>query len=42
MTPATVMRDFFHTFLDSSTKVLLLISCLVTVVRSSFDHDDHL
>ncbi|MGA2500139.1 MAG: ABC transporter permease [Tepidisphaeraceae bacterium] len=30
--PATVMRDFFDTFLAGSTKLLLVISALVTVV----------
>ncbi len=30
--PATVMRDFFDTFLSGSTKLLLVISALVTVV----------
>jgi len=32
--PAKVMREFFTTFLDSTTQVLLLISLLVTVVAA--------
>ena len=32
--PATVMRDFFNTFLSGSTKVLLLISVMVTIVAA--------
>jgi putative ABC transport system permease protein len=33
--PASVMREFFSTFLDTSAKVLLLISGLVTVVAAA-------
>jgi putative ABC transport system permease protein len=33
--PATVMREFFSTFLDSSAKVLLLIAILVTIVAAA-------
>jgi putative ABC transport system permease protein len=33
--PASVMHEFFSTFLDSSAKVLLLIACLVTVVAAA-------
>ena len=33
--PATVMRGFFTTFLSGTTKVLLLISALVTVVAAA-------
>ncbi len=32
--PATVMREFFDTFLSGSTQVLLLIACLVTIVAA--------
>lgn len=32
--PASVMRDFFNTFLAGSTKVLLIISALVTIVAA--------
>jgi putative ABC transport system permease protein len=32
--PASVMRDFFDTFLSGSTKVLLIISALVTIVAA--------
>jgi putative ABC transport system permease protein len=33
--PASVMRDFFHTFLSGSAKLLLLISVFVTVVAAA-------
>jgi putative ABC transport system permease protein len=33
--PASVMQEFFSTFLDSSAKVLLLIALLVTVVAAA-------
>jgi putative ABC transport system permease protein len=33
--PASVMREFFDTFLSSSAKVLLLIALLVTVVAAA-------
>jgi putative ABC transport system permease protein len=33
--PATVMREFFDTFLDTSAKILLLIACMVTVVAAA-------
>jgi putative ABC transport system permease protein len=33
--PASVMREFFSTFLDSSAKVLLLIAILVTIVAAA-------
>jgi len=33
--PASVMREFFNTFLDSSAKVLLLIAMLVTIVAAA-------
>jgi putative ABC transport system permease protein len=33
--PASVMREFFDTFLSSSAKVLLLIALLVTVVAGA-------
>ncbi len=33
--PATVMREFFETFLSGSTLVLLLISALVTIVAAA-------
>jgi putative ABC transport system permease protein len=32
--PASVMRDFFATFLSGTTQVLLLIACLVTIVAA--------
>lgn len=32
--PASVMREFFETFLSGSTQVLLLIACLVTIVAA--------
>ena len=32
--PATVMREFFSTFLSGTTAVLLLIACLVTIVAA--------
>lgn len=34
VSPATVMRNFFETFLGNFTKVLLLVSVLVTVVAA--------
>ncbi len=34
VSPATVMRDFFDTFLGNFTKVLLLVSVLVTAVAA--------
>jgi putative ABC transport system permease protein len=33
--PASVMRQFFDTFLSGSTKILLLISALVTIVAAA-------
>ena len=33
--PASVMRDFFNTFLSGSTKILLIISALVTIVAAA-------
>ena len=33
--PATVMREFFNTFLSGSTKILLIISALVTIVAAA-------
>lgn len=33
--PATIMREFFDTFLDTSAKVLMLIACLVTIVAAA-------
>ena len=33
--PASAMREFFSTFLDSSAKVLLLIAILVTIVAAA-------
>ncbi len=33
--PATVMREFFETFLSGSTEVLLLIAAFVSVVAAA-------